>query len=154
MEGPRDFDRRLDDSGRAGVSRIARVLRENGHKPDLLLASASARTAETARIVAEELEIADRRSLDTLYLAGSKRLIEVLESEARQGEDDARSVIMIAHNPGLSDFGTDLDPNRGVALSPGDAAVFGLDTNDWRLVSAGVVATRALYRARTASPPG
>lgn len=106
----RDFDRDLNDRGRAGAAAMGRHIRDYGARWDRIVASPAVRVAETLEIASEAAGRAlpitwDRR----VYLASSATLIDVL----REQPDDAASVLMAGHNPGLEDVIFDLVPADG-----------------------------------------
>ena len=55
-------------------------------------------------------------------------------------------MLVVGHNPGLSDLATVIDA-RGTGLAPADALRLDLDTDDWRLIDACPVLRRDLFRA-------
>lgn len=106
----RDFDRDLNDRGRAGAAVMGRHIRDYGARWDRVVASPAVRCAETLEIAAEAAGRSfpvnwDRR----IYLASSSTLIDLL----REQPADAASVLMVGHNPGLEDVIFDLVPNDG-----------------------------------------
>ncbi len=111
--GQRDFDRALDRRGIAEVSEMARRCAELGQVPDLLLASTSRRTMETAAAFQRMLEHSPRplRPEHALYLAEADTLLECI----RQVDPDVRHLMLIAHNPGLGDLAEQLAPAARIA---------------------------------------
>lgn len=99
-----------DDSGRMGV-----FMRKAGYKPSAVLCSTAARTVQTWTAVQAELG-SDVPALfvDALYLAPASRIFSTIRTIAPQ---DAGTVLVIGHNPGLQDSARDLTG------TPQDAAV-------------------------------
>ncbi len=96
----RDFDRGLNERGRKGARVIGRHIREHGPEWDMVLASPAVRvtaTLEGAQLPREP--IYDQR----LYLASYDTIIETIEAHAGKGADEAQSVLIVGHNPGLQD---------------------------------------------------
>jgi phosphohistidine phosphatase len=96
----RDFDRGLNERGRKGARVIGRHIRERGPGWDLVLASPAVRvtaTLEGAQLPQEP--IFDQR----LYLASYDTIVETIEAHAGKGDDEAQSVLIVGHNPGLQD---------------------------------------------------
>ena len=116
-----DFDRPLDAVGIAQAKRAGDQLAQLPHPPTLCLASAALRTLQTARLAAHALKLdasalhVDRR----LYLASAETILEVLEDLA----GDARQVLLVGHNPGLSDL---------AGMLAGKPGAVGLATGEWR----------------------
>jgi phosphohistidine phosphatase len=98
--GVPDHDRPLARRGREAAVRMAHYLKDEDLRPDLVLVSPARRTMETwdlVRPVLGEIEIRpDRR----IYEAPVGRLLAVLH-EVRP---EARTLMMIGHNPGFEDF--------------------------------------------------
>lgn len=106
----RDFDRPLNDRGRAGAAVMGRHIAEHGIRWQRVLSSPAVRAAETielaARAAGQSVPVEwDRR----LYLASSDNLGDVL----RELPDHTASVLMVGHNPGLEDLIFDLVPDDG-----------------------------------------
>jgi phosphohistidine phosphatase len=93
-----DFSRTLALSGIQDGARMARWLRENGHVPDLILASAAARAAQTAELMLQQIKT-DIEYRDTLYLAEAAKIV----AAARGAPAAAASLMIVGHNPGLED---------------------------------------------------
>jgi phosphohistidine phosphatase len=138
-----DFDRRLDGEGRNGAATVARALAETGFRPDLVIASAALRAAETARVVAEILKPREVCSEDELYLAPAQMIQSVVEDEADTA--DSQSILVIGHNPGISEFGAQLDPDAS-ELAPSEAYDFEFDFEDWGLVLDSPIVTKRHHK--------
>ena len=96
----RDFDRPLTPRGEEEAREAARALRRAGVTPALLLASPAKRTRQTADAIAREFVLADTqiRFIDILYNAGAAEL----EAEVRAAAQEGQPVVLVAHNPGIS----------------------------------------------------
>ena len=90
---------------------MARRLRELELVPDLMLVSPARRTRQTAEIVARELSLPARRLVpeDALYLAATADILKVVQSTGPR----IAHLLLIAHNPGLSELMQLLVPNQG-----------------------------------------
>ena len=104
-----DFGRPLSDAGRAAAARAARAL-ARGAAIDRLLYSPARRTSETAAIVAAELSLpaALLEAVPELYLATPLRIRETVAR--RHG--GACTLLVVGHNPSLSELGGELDPQH------------------------------------------
>lgn len=99
--GASDFERPLNDRGRREALRMADHVRENGIRPDVVVCSPAARARETLAVVAVACD--DVRVVDALYGAEADDIRDVIAAI------DASSVMVVGHDPGLSDFvGTEL----------------------------------------------
>lgn len=124
-----DHDRPLNDRGRRDAPRMARRLAETGFRPDALLSSTAVRARTTAEAFAEELGAAV--TLDPeLYGAPARALL------AAAAATGVRSVLVVAHDPGMSVLAAQLSGD-GIAHMPTCAvASFRWDDVDWDVATA------------------
>jgi phosphohistidine phosphatase len=130
----RDFDRPLTRRGFVEAQRVGERLRVDGPVPDRVLCSSARRCRETWQslatgLAADTLPAIDLVFDDRLYNASTAALIEAI-----QGEHDARVVLVLAHNPGISVLALELgraDAESAAALregfAPASLAVFEID---------------------------
>jgi phosphohistidine phosphatase len=106
--GADDYARPLTAAGRVAAERAAARIRAQHGVPLLLLHSPAIRTAETARIVARSLAGSSLRllALPEVYLARGNTLQQLLALPTHA----APSVLLIGHNPGVSELLQILDP--------------------------------------------
>ncbi|HTQ37226.1 MAG TPA: histidine phosphatase family protein [Steroidobacteraceae bacterium] len=99
--GP-DFERPLTSRGLADARATGRGIAEAGHRPTLLLASPACRTRQTAQLLAEELQLPETavRCIEDLYNATAS----TLETELRKVARPESLVVLVAHNPGVSNL--------------------------------------------------
>jgi phosphohistidine phosphatase len=111
--GLSDIERPLNRRGTAAAEAMARRLLELELVPDLMLVSPARRTQQTAEIVARELSIPARRVVreEKLYLAAAVDLLEVV----REAGPRISHLLVIAHNPGISELATLLVPDASKA---------------------------------------
>ncbi len=95
-----DFDRALDDEGRDESRSIGRALAKAGLGPDLIIASAARRTAQTAETVAEAFPGVTIETDNSLYLAGPSRLAQAIQDAAPR----AAALLLVGHNPGIHQY--------------------------------------------------
>ena len=104
-ESADDFARELSPAGRAAATQTGRALKEAGFTPDRILASSASRALVTAELVARACGyrgavVGDR----ALYLASPSQYLAALQRlRASTG-----SVLLIGHNPGLSELAREL----------------------------------------------
>jgi phosphohistidine phosphatase len=98
-----DHERPLAKRGRRASKTIARHLRDERIRPDLVLCSSSARTRETLERVGLG-EGAEVRIEDDVYAASAGELLAVLN----RVPDEIGSAMLIGHNPGLQDLALQL----------------------------------------------
>jgi phosphohistidine phosphatase len=114
-----DHDRPLNDRGRRDAPEMGRRLRERGVAPDAILSSTAVRARSTAEAIAEELGTAHGVLAFDERLYGS--LPETILSVVAEVDDDVTTVLVVAHDPGMSDLANRLSgeiehmPTCGVA---------------------------------------
>lgn len=100
--GQEDWERVLDGIGEREAVRMGRSLQRRHLQPARLACSTAVRAMSTAQLLASELGypsnaiVADER----LYLISATDLLDWL----RHQEHTAEHLMIVAHNPGLSDF--------------------------------------------------
>ena len=133
-----DLERPLSRRGTAAAEAMARRLLEIKFVPDLLMASPSRRTQQTAEIVARELSIPARRVLaeEALYLASAGDILKIVQATGPR----VAHLMVIAHNPGVSELVQQL-VTRGKARGLGTAAVCSIsfDTAHWSALASAAV---------------
>lgn len=93
-----DHERDLADRGVRDAREIGRRLRADGVRPDVVWCSTSARTRETWAAIVEGLGNGPLVDHDQrIYDASPRTLLEVL----RETADDARTVVLVGHAPGV-----------------------------------------------------
>lgn len=98
-----DHDRPLGPRGRRDAPAVGRWLREGKLTPDLVICSTSRRTRETWELAAEALGATPPppvRLDERVYAATARALLDVL----REAPDDAASLLLVGHNPGVQDL--------------------------------------------------
>jgi len=104
--GMKDFDRPLNERGLADAPDMAMRLKTSGAAIDRIITSPALRTLTTARLVAATLGLDSDiiREDRQIYLAGSPRLMHVLSLL----DDELNAVLLVAHNPALTDLANDV----------------------------------------------
>ena len=97
-----DAERPLNQRGLRDAPRVGRYLDAHGGAPDLLASSPAVRAHTTARLLARALGYRDDRIqvVDALYLASASALADFVAGL----DDDLGAVLLVGHNPGVSDF--------------------------------------------------
>jgi phosphohistidine phosphatase len=126
-----DFDRPLNKRGMNEAEGIAKVLLEANVVPELLLASTSKRTQQTAEIVGRVFGLAARRVklVEQLYLARA----EVILSHVQATGPKVQHLAVVGHNPGISELARELAPKDAVLaeLSTGSACTLIFAGKSW-----------------------
>ena len=92
-----DFDRALTDRGRRDVVLVARALADAGIAPDLVLVSPAARALQTWEAAAPVFPKAKVEPALALYDITPDEILLL----ARNDGEQARTVMVVGHNPGL-----------------------------------------------------
>lgn len=100
--GLSDHDRPLNKRGKHDAPLMAKVVKNAGVKPDLLISSTAIRASKTAEYFAEVFEIEKKKIFlsEDLYLGDVSDIMNRLRSV----KDEINSVFLFAHNPGITDF--------------------------------------------------
>ncbi|HUQ53518.1 MAG TPA: histidine phosphatase family protein [Gammaproteobacteria bacterium] len=119
-----DIARPLADRGERDARRVGERLRQHQEPPGRILTSPAARTLQTAQIVAAAFaERADALVIERrLYLAEPAALLDVIANQ----EPHLDSLLVVGHNPGLSELVHDLLPQFEVDDLP-TCAIVALD---------------------------
>jgi phosphohistidine phosphatase len=124
-----DFERPLTDAGRRSAARAAKLLAV-GAPIERVLFSPARRTSETAAIVADSLrfEKSALQAVPKLYLATAHRIGAALA----KWQGSARVILVVGHNPGVSDLGGELSPSHaGTMLQTAAYWRLPLDDAQW-----------------------
>lgn len=105
-----DFERPLNDRGRAAAPLMGAYITREDLMPDLVLCSSATRTKETADLAfgpAGSKRLPATHYEDVLYLASAKSLL----SRIKIVPPTTRHLMLIGHNPGLQTLATELSGN-------------------------------------------
>jgi phosphohistidine phosphatase len=133
-----DFDRALTHRGLQEAERLARHLSVCNFVPDLLLTSPAQRTKQTAEILMRELALPANYAQheESLYLAPALDMLKVARSPGPQ----VRHLMIVGHNPGISELAKLLAPDAGLdELATATAFTMMFDVPAWP----GIAAARA-----------
>jgi phosphohistidine phosphatase len=127
-----DFDRPLNKRGTHDAPLMGRLLRQQGIAFDLLVTSPALRALTTARLIAEALGYPERdlSVQPELYDADIKQLLAVI----RRLPDQATTVGLVAHNPGLTGLCNYLSGENIENLPTCAVAAIAFDLDNWQAV--------------------
>ncbi len=126
-----DRERPLNDRGQRDAPVMAQRINGAGIRPSLILSSPAVRAWTTAKAVAYDIgypsEFLQRE--DGLYHASVRSLLKII------GEQDIgfNSLMVVGHNPGLTDFANHLMPRLTDNIPTCGVVSFGIDRDDWNL---------------------
>jgi phosphohistidine phosphatase len=102
LPSQRDFDRELTSEGQATATQTGHLLKRLGVRIDVVLASAAARTRQTADAVREIVcPEARLELLDSLYHAPAE---SYAHAARRLTLETDSTVLIVGHNPGIADL--------------------------------------------------
>jgi phosphohistidine phosphatase len=99
-----DHARPLNARGRLAAASMGEAMRRLGLAPDVVLVSSARRTLQTLQALEPWDDTPLIEPMDSLYLASGGQLLTVLQGVA----ETARSVLLIAHNPGMHELAVTL----------------------------------------------
>ena len=127
-----DFDRPLTRAGRDEATAAGRRIAAAGPAPQLVLTSPAVRALATAELAAgaAAVDAARIRQDAALYPGAAATLKTAIE----RGAGGVQCLLVVGHNPALSDLASRLDPaGARVALATGAFHCLDLALEDWRL---------------------
>lgn len=126
--GEQDTDRHLDSRGRSQSHQVGLDLRAKGADVDAVLCSSAVRTRQTCEIVCEALGLSANQIsyLDDLYLATPFDLMANLCLLPAT----VKTVMVIGHNPGLSELAASFSKKIGL-LGTAGMAMLDFDIKEW-----------------------
>jgi phosphohistidine phosphatase len=114
-----DHDRPLNERGKKAAKEAGRFLRDEKLVPDLIVSSTALRARKTAQKAAKQCEYSRAIELEEqLYLGNAPTHYKVV----RKSEPSCKRLLIVGHNPGISDFlnqlisGDEEMPTSGLAL--------------------------------------
>lgn len=130
-----DFERELAPRGEDDAAEMGRRLTRREGRTDAIVSSPAQRALDTAKLFARELDFPwnQIRTLKPAYLADAGVLLDLV----RGFDEPAQSVLLVGHNPGVSELARNLA--AGFELSLPTAAVVAVDlpSDTWACVRAG-----------------
>lgn len=137
-----DADRPLSRRGLRDAEKTAAEFARTGIKPDRVLSSPSRRTRETAGFFARKLELGDDavEFEPRIYEAERADLIRLVHEQ----DDRLQTVMLVGHNPGLTDLFHHLLTSDIRHLPTGTAVVMDFPAKRWRDVACNSGALRQL----------
>jgi phosphohistidine phosphatase len=128
--GLADHERPLNKRGEQDAPRMGRRLLERRERPSLILTSTAVRARTTARLVADAIGYPREflQSDRALYHADPGKILAVLA----QQDDAFANVLLVGHNPGLTELANELLPDFDIDNLPTAGVVaMALDIDHW-----------------------
>ncbi|MFC5271172.1 SixA phosphatase family protein [Adhaeribacter terreus] len=128
-----DHDRPLNKRGRQDGPLMGQQLLSRDTSPDLILSSTAVRAITTATLVAKELDY-DREKIqaqESIYKAGRNELIKIIQHVP----DEINSLLIIGHNPILSEVANKLSPEALPDMPTAGVVALEFNCNSWLDIS-------------------
>ena len=125
-----DFDRPLNNRGVQDGNLMSKELSKKIDNVDLLISSSSKRTRLTADFFIESIKINKISFIDDLYHSSSENIINKLKKISNTHE----SIMLIGHNPGLTDLVNKLTSINLYNLPTCGVAIVNLNLKNWDLI--------------------
>lgn len=126
-----DQQRPLSRRGEKDAPTMARRINDAGIRPSLIMSSSAVRAWCTAKIVARAInypvEFLHRE--DDLYLADVERLLDLMSRQ----DNAFNSVMLVGHNPGLTEFANYLLPDVTDNIPTCGLVALNIDADNWNL---------------------
>ena len=126
-----DFDRPLNNRGVQDGNLMSKELSKIIDNVDLLISSSSKRTRLTADFFIELIKINKISFIDDLYHSSSENIINKLKKISNTHE----SIMVIGHNPGLTDLVNKLTSINLYNLPTCGVAIVNLNIKNWDLIN-------------------
>ncbi len=129
--GLSDRERPLNTRGKRDAPVMGKRIADAGIRPSLIVSSPATRAWTTAQVIAEQLsypvEFLQRET--DLYLASLNDLLDVVVAQ----DEGFNSMMIVGHNPGLTDFVNYLSPGLTSNLPTAGVVSVSIDQDHWKL---------------------
>ncbi len=126
-----DRERPLNHRGERDALEMGRRIGGHGIRPSLIITSPAQRALESARIIAREInypiEFLQREA--HLYLASLTKLQDTIVAQ----DEGFNNVMIVGHNPGLTEFANFLVPGLCNNLPTAGVVSVMIESDDWSL---------------------
>ncbi|MDX3959852.1 histidine phosphatase family protein [Aliarcobacter skirrowii] len=127
-----DFERPLNKRGEKNAPFMAKILKKELQKPDLIISSPSFRTKLTLEYFLKEFEYKGEVIFEkSIYEAPFENLLKVIKNI----DDKYKTIFLIGHNPGLNDLANFLLGSFEDNIPTSGVLKIDFDTNSWKNIS-------------------
>lgn len=129
-----DLNRTLKKKGKKEATEMAAKMKEAGVLPDLILTSPAERASQTARLFAGKLKFDPAKIVETkeLYTATS---VESFLKLIKGLEPQRNTVMLVGHEPTLSDLASQLVPDFNSQMPSPGVIVIEFKKNSWKQIT-------------------
>lgn len=130
-EGRPDHERPLSRRGEENAPMMAGRITDAGIRPSLIMSSSAVRAWATAKLVARAISypVEFLHRDDRLYLADLEKLLDVMAEQ----DPGFNSIVVIGHNPGLTELANYLLPDATSNIPTCGLVSLAIETDDWNL---------------------
>ncbi|MDX4058314.1 histidine phosphatase family protein [Aliarcobacter skirrowii] len=127
-----DFERPLNKRGEKNAPFMAKILKKELQKPDLIISSPSFRTKLTLEYFLKEFEYKGEVIFEkSIYEAPFENLLKVIKNI----DNKYKTIFLIGHNPGLNDLANFLLGSFEDNIPTSGVLKIDFDTNSWKNIS-------------------
>lgn len=125
----RDYDRCLTNAGMQDAVRVGRWLRSKPIQVDWVISSSAERARHTTKLLCNELDIEEKNIefKEELYHAAPDVFTKVIKSIT----NNKQTVLIVAHNDGITHFANQLTTARIDHMQPGSAFAITCPCSTW-----------------------
>jgi phosphohistidine phosphatase len=128
-----DHDRPLNERGKKAAKEAGRFLRDEDLVPDLIVSSTALRARKTAQKAAKQCEYPRAIELEEqLYLGNAPTHYKVV----RKADASCKRLLIVGHNPGISEFLSQLVSGSEEDMPTAGLAVVQLPIRAWKELTA------------------
>jgi len=126
----RDFDRVLSDAGLEEVKKLGKFMNDKGLLPSHIVCSSANRTQHTASLLKDYCGSAalSFTASPLLYNASFQTLLDFLRNFSNEFHD----LMLVAHNPGISQLATVLSSEHPYQFSTASGLCLKFEVQDWK----------------------
>lgn len=131
-----DFDRPLTGRGKRDAPLIGQRMMDAGVRPELILSSPARRAIKTARLVAKALGVPKSAIVEAPEIYEAE--VPTLTALVRELPPGRRRVMIVGHNPGLSDLMRTILKVPADDLPTAGVTAVELEIPDWKAIEPGL----------------
>ena len=127
----RDRERPLNKRGERDAPVMGQRIATAGIRPSLILSSPAVRAWTTAKVIAAQISYPKEflQKEPQLYMASVNDMLDVIVAQ----DEGFNSLMLVAHNPGLTDFANYLVPGLTHNLPTAGVVSVNIDQDHWNL---------------------
>lgn len=141
-EGETDFERGLTDYGKNQLLRLKELFAKTGLKVTMILSSSSKRTRQTSEIISSFADSCIMEFRDEMYEAKSSVILDLLSKV----NDKYNCILLVGHNPGLSELVSYIADQGYLHMQTGMMAVIELAVHNWSHLGRGTGMVREVLQ--------